>query len=87
MDILNNPPSKEILVSAKEVYGDRKFLLNTSGLIYRSIGAEAVKKLSDNQFYENLYKKPRLIKRPFLYKNNNCLLVGFKENKWVEKLL
>lgn len=87
MDILKNPPSKEMFVSAKEVYGDRKFLLNTTGAIYRSIGAEAVKKMSNNEFFENLHNEPRLIKRPFLYKDTNCLLVGFKVDKWVEKLL
>ncbi len=87
IDILKSPPSKEILISASELYGDRKYLLNTSGLIYRSIGSDVVKKMTDNELFEKLFMEPKLIKRPFLYKSNKCFLVGFKEEKWAEKLL
>ena len=87
IDILNTPPSKEILILASEQYGDRKYLLNTSGIIYRSIGSEVVKKMSDNEFFERLFIEPRLIKRPFLFKPKKSFLVGFKEEKWSEKLL
>ena len=76
-----------MLVSASELYGDRKYLLNTSGLIYRSIGSENIKKMSDTKLFEKLFIEPRLIKRPFLFKSDKCLLVGFKEEKWAEKLL
>ena len=87
IDLLKSPPSKEMLISASKLYGDRKYLINTSGAIYRSIGSDVVKKMSDNELFENLFMEPRLIKRPFLYKSNKCLLVGFKEEKWSEKLL
>ena len=87
IDLLKSPPPKEMLISASELYGDRKYLLNTSGLIYRSIGSDVVKKMSDNELFEQLVIEPRLIKRPFLYKSNKCILVGFKEEKWAEKLL
>ncbi len=87
IDILNTPPSKEMLFMASDSYGDRKYLLNTRGVVYRSIGQEVVKKMSDKDFYEKLFKEPRLIKRPFLYVNDNCFLLGFKEEKWTEKLL
>ena len=87
IDLLKSPPSKEMLISASELYGDRKYLLNTSGVVYRSIGSDAVKKMSDNQLFEQLFIEPRLIKRPFLYKSSKCFLVGFKEEKWAEKLL
>ena len=76
-----------MLISARELYGDRKYLLNTSGVIYRSIGAHVVKKMTDNELFEKLYMEPRLIKRPFLYKSSKCFLIGFKEEKWAEKLL
>ncbi len=76
-----------MLVSASEQYGDRKYLLNTSGLVYRKIGSEVIKKMSDNKLFELLFTEPRLIKRPFLFKNNKSFLIGFKEEKWVEKLL
>jgi len=87
IDILNTPPSKEMLILASEQYGNRKYILNTSGVIYRSIGSEIVKKMSDKELFEKLLIEPRLIKRPFLYKSNKCFLVGFKEEKWAEKLL
>ena len=76
-----------MLISASELYGDRKYLLNTSGLIYRSIGSDVIKKMPENEFFEKLFMEPRLIKRPFLYKSSKCFLVGFKEEKWSEKLL
>ncbi len=87
IDILNKPPTKEMLILASKTYGDRKYLVNSSGIIYRSIGAEVVKKMSDKDFFETLYKEPRLIKRPFFYIKKNSFLIGFKEEKWVNKLL
>ena len=87
INILDNPPSKEMLISASELYGDRKYLLNTSGQIYRSIGPEIVKKMSDKELFEKLFKEPLLIKRPFLCKDTKSFLVGFKEEKWAEQLL
>ena len=87
IDILNNPPSKEMLILASEQYGDRKYLLNTSGVVYRSIGSEVVKKMSDNELFQKLSVEPRLIKRTFIFKTNKIFLVGFKEEKWAEKLL
>ena len=87
VDILKKPPSKVMLISASELYGDRKYLLNTSGTIYRSIGSNVLRKLSDEDLFEKLFMEPRLIKRPFLHKTNKCSLVGFKEEKWAEKLL
>ena len=87
IDILDTPPSKQMLISACEQYGDRKYLLNTSGVVYRSIGSESIKKMSDNELFEKLFIEPRLIKRPFLYRPNKCFLIGFKEEKWAERLL
>ena len=87
IDLIKSPPSKKMLISASELYGDRKYLLNTSGVIYRSIGSDVLKKMTDNELFEQLVVEPRLIKRPFLYKSDNCFLVGFKEEKWAEKLL
>ncbi len=87
IDLIKNPPSQETLILASKEYGDRKYLLNTTGAMYRSIGAEVVKEMNDKEFFERLYKEPKLIKRPFLYRKNSLFLIGFKEEKWVEKLL
>ena len=87
IDLLESPPPREMLISASKLFGDRKYLLNTSGVVYRSIGADFVRKMTDNEFFEKLLMEPRLIKRPFLHKSSKCFLVGFKEEKWAEKLL
>ena len=87
IDILNTPPSAKMLISASEQYGDRKYLLNTSGVMYRSIGSEVLNNMSDNELFNKLCIEPKLIKRPFLFKPNNFYLVGFKEETWAEKLL
>ena len=76
-----------MLVSASEQYGDRKYLLNTSGIAYRSIGSKVLKEMSDAELYDKLVREPRLIKRPFLYVPNKFFLVGFKEEKWAEHLI
>ena len=87
IDILSEPPTISILVEASKVYGDRKYLLNTSGSSYRSLGAKVVKNMSDKEFFEALFDDPKLIKRPFLSFSNDSYLIGFKEDKWAEKLL
>ena len=87
IDILKTPPSKEMLISAGEQYGNRKYLLNTSGVAYRSIGSEVIKKMNDKELIEKLLTEPKLIKRPFLFKSDKCFLVGFNEEKWADKLL
>ena len=87
IDITSKPPSISMLIEASKVYGDRKYLLNISGFSYRSLGAKVVKDMSDNEFFEALFDDPKLIKRPFLSFSNNSYLIGFKEEKWAEKLL
>ena len=87
IDLISEPPSKKILILASKLYGDRKRLLNTSGASYRSIGKDAIKEMSDEAFYDNLLKDPKLIKRPFLFVQDENILVGFNEEKWSEQLL
>ena len=76
-----------MLIKASEVYGDRKYLLNTSGSSYRSLGAGFVKGMSDEEFFKALFDDPKLIKRPFLSFSNDSYLIGFKEDVWTEKLI
>ena len=76
-----------MLIDASKAYGDRKYLLNTSGASYRSLGADVVKNMSDKEFFETLFDDPRLIKRPFISFSNDSYLIGFKEEKWAERLL
>ena len=87
VEIVSEPPSISTLISAGKAFGDRKYLLNTSGSSYRSLGAKVVKDMSDEEFFEALFYDPKLIKRPFLSYSNDSYLIGFKEEEWAEKLL
>ena len=87
IDIVSEPPTIAMLIEASKVYGDRKYLLNTSGSSYRLLGARTVREMSDRDFFEALFDDPKLIKRPFLSFSNDSYLIGFKEDKWAEKLL
>ena len=76
-----------MLLEASKMYGDRKYLLNTSGSSYRLLGSQVVKDMNDKEFFKALFDDPKLIKRPFLSFSNHSYLIGFKEEKWAEKLL
>ena len=87
IDIVIEPPTKNMLIAASKLYGDRKYLLNTSGASYRSIGAKVIKEMSEEEFFDALLDDPKLIKRPFLSCSNDSYLIGFKEAVWADKLL
>ena len=55
--------------------------------MYRYIDSGLVKEMSENEFFEQLFREARLIKRLFLCDFNKFFLVGFKEEKWAKKLL
>lgn len=64
-----------------------KKFFNTSGQLYRSL--ELSKKLpgmSDAEQYALLASDGMLVKRPILVTDDNKVLVGFKEDQWVETL-
>tara|TARA_Y100001968_G_scaffold87917_1_gene78938 strand:+ start:1544 stop:1768 length:225 start_codon:yes stop_codon:yes gene_type:complete len=65
IDILKNHHLKNYLILASRFYGNRKYLLNTSGFVCRSIGSEVVKEMSDYEIFEKIIEEPRLLKRPF----------------------
>ena len=43
IEILTNPPSRDVLEEAISQYASKKPLFNTSGASYRNIGAEKIK--------------------------------------------
>ncbi len=86
-NIVENPPSKEFLSNAIEQLGDRKFIFNTSGLSYRSLGAAVIKAMSDKEVLDALAKDGKLIKRPLLMTAEGKILAGFKKEVWETKLL
>ena len=85
-DITLTPPSKVMLAAAHQSLGDRKLLFNTSGQSYRSIGAAAVKALTDDQAMDALAADGKLIKRPFVEVNSSTYLTGFKPDLWESAL-
>ncbi|MGX4361829.1 arsenate reductase family protein [Clostridioides difficile] len=88
IDMVQNPPSKEELISIYKTSGyDIKKFFNTSGMKYRELGLkDIVKTESDDKLLEILVSDGMLIKRPLLLDGKNVLL-GFKEDVWKSTLL
>ncbi len=84
LDIVQTPPTEEMLRKAADQLGSRKPLFNTSGQSYRAIGSAVVKAMSDQVAFETLALDGKLIKRPFLITKNEKFLVGFKPEVWNE---
>ena len=59
---------------------------NTSGKLYREMGLkDKVKVLDQEELLEILASDGMLVKRPIIVKDE-LVLVGFKEDEWIEKL-
>ncbi len=86
-DIIETPPSTDLLLKALKQLGDRKMLFNTSGISYRAIGAAKVKAMTNEQALKALVEDGKLIKRPFFVSPGGDILVGFKPDLWVDLLL
>ena len=86
IDIVESPPSKELLKEAFKQLGNRKKLFNTNGLSYRNLGSEVIKAMSDSEALEALALDGKLIKRPFLITQKGEILTGFKIDTWADIL-
>lgn len=86
--IVENVPNKEELkkwinISGKEI----KSFFNTSGLLYKSMNLkEKLKDMTDEEKIELLSSNGMLIKRPILITEDEKVLIGFKENEWIENI-
>ncbi|HGY5533880.1 MAG: arsenate reductase family protein [Prochlorococcus sp.] len=87
LDIIETPPSREMLSGASERLGNRKLLFNTSGQSYRALGSAVVQAMSDTEAFDALADDGKLIKRPLLITEKGNVLVGFKPEVWAEVLL
>ncbi len=88
IDIKVNNPDEEVLKGIKNK-ANTSFnkMFNTSGLLYREY--ELSKKLpnmTDDEMLKLLASNGMLVKRPILIGEDFALL-GFKEDKWIEKTL
>ena len=64
-----------------------KKFFNTSGLLYKDMKLkDKLPKMSEEEQYALLATDGMLVKRPMAI-GDDFVLVGFKENEWVEKLL
>ena len=85
--IAEENPSKEELKTWLDKSGLKinKFF-NTSGVLYREMQLkDKVKTLSEDELLDMLATNGMLVKRPILVKEDT-VLVGFKEEEWVENL-
>lgn len=82
IDIISNPPSKELLnkILDSKTY-DLKSLFNTSGQLYREMNIkDKINVLSQDQLLDLLSNNGKLVKRPLIVINDKYVL-GFKEDK------
>ena len=88
-DIRTTPPSvKELRAMMAAQGGERKKLLNTSGIDYRKHGLAAkLPGLGDPEALALLAGNGMFIKRPFVLGPGGVGLVGFDEKKWTAALL
>lgn len=64
-----------------------KKLFNTSGLLYKSLALkDKLSSMSEEEMLALLATDGMLVKRPLLI-GDDCVLVGFKEAEWQEKVL
>ncbi|BAY86918.1 arsenate reductase and related protein [Calothrix parasitica NIES-267] len=78
-----NPPSKEMIENWVKSLTSKP-MRNTSGLSYRALG-EKKKTWSDEQWIEAFSQDAMLLKRPLFVKDDNAVLVGFREKEEVIK--
>ncbi len=88
-DIRTTPPSvAELRAMLAAQGGERKRLLNTSGIEYRKQGLAArLPALSDAEALALLATNGMFLKRPFVLGPGGVGLTGFDEKKWAAALL
>jgi len=88
-DIRTTPPTvKELRAMMAAYCGERKKLLNTSGIEYRKQGLAAkLPGLADPEALALLAGNGMFIKRPFVLGPGGAGVVGFDEEKWAAALL
>lgn len=86
-DIKENNPTLSELNSWHKMLGlPLKRFFNTSGLLYKSLGLkDKLTDMSENEQLELLATDGMLVKRPLLI-GADFVLVGFREQEWIDKL-
>ena len=82
-----NPSVSELSEWIKLSGLEMKKFFNTSGLKYKELGLkDKLISMSDDEKIELLASDGMLVKRPLII-SGECVLVGFKEDEWKEKLI
>lgn len=86
-EIKENPPTVSELASWIDLSNkDINKFFNTSGLVYKNLNLkEKLSSLSFKEKLDLLTSDGMLVKRPILVLKNK-VLIGFKENEWLEAL-
>ena len=86
-DIKSENPSEEELRKWHETSGlPLKRFFNTSGQLYRQMQLkDKLPEMSEDEQYRLLATDGMLVKRPIVV-TEECVLVGFKEDEWSEKM-
>ena len=83
---LNNPTLEELTEWYNKSGLPIKKFFNTSGLLYKSLDLKnKLPEMSEGEMLKLLATDGMLVKRPLLI-GDDFVLVGFKENEWVEKV-
>lgn len=84
-DIKRTPPTIEELTVWYQTSGlPLKRFFNTSGLIYKSLDLKnKLPQMTEREMLELLSTDGMLVKRPLLI-GDDFVLVGFKEDQWIE---
>ena len=83
---LDNPTLEELTEWYNKSGLPLKKFFNTSGLLYKSLDLKnKLPEMSEDEMLKLLATDGMLVKRPLLI-GDDFVLVGFKENEWLEKL-
>lgn len=83
---MDNPTLDELTEWYRKSGLPIKKFFNTSGLLYKSLDLKnKLSQMSEDEMLKLLATDGMLVKRPLLV-GNDLVLVGFKENEWVEKV-
>ena len=82
----NNPNAEELKAWHEKSGLPLKRFFNTSGLLYKSLNLkEKLPSMTEEEQISLLSTDGMLVKRPLIIADN-CILTGFKESEWIEKL-
>ena len=87
-NIKTDPPTAEEMAHWVSLGGlPVKRLINTSGMLYRSMGLQdRIPQMTDEEILSLLATDGMLVKRPILVTDDGKVLAGFKEAQWDETL-